>query len=99
METLIFIIFVIIILTLAYFFEKSKVYSSSERMSKINSVLNKFEKKIGGMFIVTLFSIVGGIISFIGFYLGGFNDLIPLSIFLIIFGVVWGVISYFFFSR
>lgn len=70
-----------------------------EWILKIDSKLNKLEKKIGGMFIVALLSIVGGIILFIGFYLGGFNDLMPLAIFLIIHGVVWGIISCCLFKR
>jgi len=84
-------------MTIAYFLEKSKFYNSSKRISKINSVLNKFEKKIGVMFIVALLSIVGGITSFIGFYFGGLNSLIPLAIFLILHGIFWGILSYFFY--
>jgi len=99
MGTLIFIISVIMLLAITYFIGKSKTYTSSGWVSRIDSKLNKFEKKIGGMFIVAFLSIVGGIISFIGFYFGEFNDLMPLAIFLIIHGVVWGIISYIFYSK
>jgi len=81
MDILIFVISVIGISAIAYFIAQSKIYQSSEIISKMDSKLTKFHEAIGGDLSMTLFC--GGVLSFLCIpilYLFGFNDLIPLAV-------------------